>query len=83
MFAAEFSNGSLWWLFPLVMIAFCFFMMKGRKSSVTCGFGSPKKDTPGIQASDSARDILDKQFAVREIDKNEYEQKKQWLNSAN
>ena len=83
MYAAEFSDGTLWWLIPLVMIAFCFFMMRGRKSSVTCGFSPPKKDTPGIQSSDSARDILDKRFAVGEIDKDEYEEKKLLLNSEN
>jgi len=81
MFAAEFSDGSLWWLFPLVMIALCFFMMRGRKGSAMCGFGSRKEDTHGIKTSDSAKDILDKRFALGEIDKQEYEEKKQLMNS--
>ena len=81
MYAAEFSYGSLWWLFPLLMIAFCFFIMRGRKNTVMCGFGSHKEDKPGIQASDSAKDILDKRFALGEINRDEYEDKKQLLNS--
>ena len=83
MFAAEISNGSLWWLFPLAMIALCFFMMRGRKGSVMCGFGSRKEDTHDIEASDSAKDILDKRFALGEIDRQEYEEKKQLMNSGN
>jgi len=81
MFAAEISDGSLWWLFPLAMIALCFFMMRRRKGSVMCGFGSREEDTHGIKASNSAKDILDKRFALGEIDKDEYEGKKQLLNS--
>ncbi|MBW2408863.1 MAG: hypothetical protein JRF72_03620 [Deltaproteobacteria bacterium] len=83
MYAAEFSYGFLWWLFPLLMIAFCFFMMRGRKRSFMCGFGSRGEAKPGIQASDSAKDILDKRFALGEINRDEYEEKKQLLNSEN
>jgi uncharacterized membrane protein len=81
MIAAEITDGSLWWLFPLAMIALCFFMMRGRKGSVMCGFGSRKEDTRGIKASDSAKDILDKRFALGEIDRQEYEEKKQLIDS--
>ena len=81
MIAAEITDSSLWWLFPLAMIALCFFMMRGRKGSVMCGFGSRKEDPSGIKPSDSAKDILDKRFALGEIDRNEYEEKKQLLNS--
>ena len=80
MFAAEISDGSLWWLFPLAMIALCFFMMRRRKGSVMCGFGSREEDTHGIKASNSAKDILDKRFALGEIDKDEYVEKKGILN---
>ena len=44
MYAAEVSNFSLWWLFPLVMIVLCFLMMRGRKGSMMCGFGSGDGD---------------------------------------
>jgi uncharacterized membrane protein len=43
MYATEVSNFSLWWIFPLVMIVLCFLMMRGRKGSMMCGFGSRDK----------------------------------------
>ena len=79
MFAAENVDDSLWWLFPLAMIALCFFMMKGRKGSVMCGFGSRKEESPEIRFSESAKDILDKRFALGEIDREEYEEKKRLM----
>ena len=81
MSGSEFGDFSFWWLFPLVMMALCFFMMRGRKGSVMCGFGSREQDTRGIKASDSAKDILDKRFALGEIDRQEYEEKKQLIDS--
>jgi uncharacterized membrane protein len=83
MFGSEIFNFSLWWLFPLAMIALCFLMMRGRKGSMMCGFGSSDKDSHRINASDSARDILDKRFARGEIDKEEYQEKKRILNQRN
>ena len=79
MFWSEFSDGSLWWLFPLVMMALCFFMMRGRKGSMMCGFGSHDEDDHRKNASDSAMDILDKRYAIGEIDKEEYAEKKRIL----
>jgi hypothetical protein len=55
MYAAEVSNFSLWWLFPLVMIALCFLMMRGQKGSMMCGFGSRDEDSHGINVSDSVK----------------------------
>jgi uncharacterized membrane protein len=83
MYAAEVSNFSLWWLFPLVMIALCFLMMRGQKGSMMCGFGSRDEDSHGINVSDSAKDILDKRYARGEIDKEEYEEKNRTLNQHN
>jgi len=28
-----------WWLFPLLMMALCFLVMRGRGCSMMCGFG--------------------------------------------
>ena len=83
MYAAEVANFSLWWLFPLVMIAFCFLMMRGRKGSMMCGFGSSDEDSHRINVSDSARDILDRRYARGEIDKEEYQEKKRILSQHN
>jgi uncharacterized membrane protein len=79
MYAAEVSNFSLWWLFPLVMIVLCFLMMRGRKGSMMCGFGPRDEGRHGINDSVSAKDILDKRYARGEIDKEEYEEKNRIL----
>jgi len=83
MLGSEFFDFSLWWIFPLVMIALCFFMMRGRKGSIMCGFGSRNAESDRISASDSARDILDKRYALGEISKEEYEEKKSGLRRHN
>jgi uncharacterized membrane protein len=83
MFAAEVSDSSMWWLFPLVMIVLCFLMVRGWKGSMMCGFGSGDENGHRKNISDSAKDILDKRYAGGEIDKEEYEEKNRILNQHN
>ncbi len=79
MYGSEFFSSSLWWICPILMIVVCFFMMRGRKGSMMCGFGFQDKDNSHISASDSALDILEKRFASGEIDKEKYEEIKSTL----
>ena len=76
-----------WWLFPLLMIVFCIvmmFMMRRRMPRMmagmmdTQGFGAKPENRP-LAPTDSARDILDKRYALGEISKEEYEKKKEDL----
>jgi len=75
MFGSEFGSFAYWWIFPLIMIGLCFFMMRGRMGSM-CGFGSHGTRGRSLDSSESARDILDKRYALGEINKEEYEEKK-------
>ncbi len=79
MYSAEFFSASLWWICPILMIAFCFFMMMGRRGSMMCGFGSHHKENQQTSSSDSAIDILDKRYASGEINNEEYEKKKRTI----
>ena len=76
MFGAGFCNFSFWWLIPVVMMVMCFFMMRGRKGSMMCGFGNHDEGNKQVNISDSAMDILDKRYAAGQIDEKEYEKKK-------
>jgi uncharacterized membrane protein len=79
MYGAEFIDFSLWWVFPLVMIVLCFFLMRGRRGSMMCGFGSHGADSDRAQPLDSAKDILDRRYTQGEIDQKEYEEKRKVL----
>jgi putative membrane protein len=81
MFSPEFCNFPYWWIFPLVMIALCFFMMRRRGSSI-CGFGARIEKRPRISSSDTATEILDKKYALGEISREEYEEKKRAITPA-
>jgi putative membrane protein len=83
MYGSEICGFSFWWVFPILMITLCFFMMRGRRGSMMCGFRSHNTDSQQISTSDSAIDILDKRYALGEINKEEYEEKKRTLNQGN
>lgn len=71
-------NWELWWLFPLIMITICIFMMRGGFRM--CGHDSHDS---GGHSSESAQEILDRRYAGGEIGKKEYEEKKRDLNRNN
>jgi putative membrane protein len=68
-----------WWIIPvamIIMMALCFFIMRGRMSCITCGpFTRTSRDSSWDGRSESAREILDKRYARGEIGKEEYEEK--------
>ena len=76
------TNFSFWWIIPILMMILCFFMMKGRRGSMMCGFGSRGIDNQETRAQDSAIDILKKRYASGDIDKEEYEQRRKTLTGA-
>ena len=76
---SEFYKFPYWRLFPLVMIILCFLVMRGRWGSMMCGFGPRRTDNHKIGDLDSAIEILDKRYALGEINKEEYEEKRSVL----
>jgi putative membrane protein len=68
-----------WWIFPFLMIALCFLMMRRRVDSTMCGFGPFGLGSQHINSSESGMDILNKRYALGEINKEEYEEKKRAL----
>jgi putative membrane protein len=73
------SGFGWWWIFPLLMIALCFLMMRRRGGSTMCGFGPFGLDSRHINSSEFGMDILNKRYALGEINKEEYEEKKRAL----
>lgn len=64
-----------WWIIPLIMMVFCFFMMRGARGSSMCGFRF--RDTErNDDKPETALEILKKRYAGGEIDKEEYEEKR-------
>lgn len=58
----------------------CFFVMRGRMGPMMWCLGRSSEDIPRTNAADAASDILDKRYALGEINKEEYEEKKEALN---
>ena len=67
---------SYWWIFPIIMMVFCCFGMRWMRGSGMCGFRSWGTNTRDIHSTDSAIDILDKRYALGEISREEYEERK-------
>lgn len=78
MIGTESFDFPLWWLFPLIMIVLCFLMMRGK--GFLCCHSPDERDD---QNSETAREILDKQYAKGEIDRKEYEAKQRDLKRSN
>ena len=58
-----------WWIIPVAMMVLCFVMMRRHREGMTGCFRSRP-------VAESAREILDKRYALGEISKEEYELKK-------
>ena len=79
MYGSELCVFSFWWIIPIVMMILCFFMMRGRKWTIMGGFGPCIRDLQQVKGSKSVMDILDRRYALGDIDKAEYEDKKRML----
>ena len=79
MYGSDFTCYSFWWIIPIFMMILCFFMMRRRWGSTMCGLGSRYFDNTQPKDSDSAVEILDKRYALGEIEKEEYVEKKRTL----
>ncbi|NIS62502.1 MAG: SHOCT domain-containing protein [Proteobacteria bacterium] len=74
--------GNWWWIFPIVMMILCFVMMRGRMCCMMGGHDSQGPNDPdGNVRSDPPREILDRRYALGEINKEEYEEKKRDISS--
>jgi putative membrane protein len=70
---------SYWWVFLLILMFLCCIRLRGRRGSGMCGFRSWRTDTRDIHPTDSAIDILDKRYALGEISREEYEERKRTI----
>jgi uncharacterized membrane protein len=86
MFPCTAFSYGFWWIFPLIMIimvALCFFMMRGRMGSMMCRPGFRSTGGHGEDASGSSLDTLDRRYARGEINKDEYDEKKRAITRRN
>ena len=69
------SGLHFWWIFPLVMMVFCFWFMRGCGRRMWWPGGSFRS------WRESPMDILNRRYASGEIDQQEYDEKKRVLES--
>ncbi len=77
MYGWEYGFAGFWWLIPLfifIMILACIFMMRG--CSCMSGWRYPGGRSRRF-SSDSAEEILNKRYALGEIDRKQYEEIKE------
>jgi uncharacterized membrane protein len=65
-----------WWIFPLGMMLLCFMTMRGKGM---CGMHSWK----GTDFSETAKEVLDRRYALGEIDRAEFEEKMRDIGRSN
>ena len=70
---------AFWWVIPLLLMFLCCLGMPWRKRSGICGFRWSNSDSRNVSPADSAIDILDKRYALGEIGREEYEERKRFL----
>ena len=61
-----------WWIIPIAMMILCFFMMRRHGGCMT-GWSRSHPN------AGSAREMLDKRYALGEISQEEYEEKKRHI----
>ncbi len=71
-YGAVWNGFHWWWIIPIAMMVLCFIMMRRHWG---CMRGWSRSHHP----ADSAREILDKRYALGEISKEEYEEKKRHI----
>ena len=64
------------WIFPVIFLLVFIFFMRGM-----FGAGRYQRGESNPPRQESAREILDRRFALGEINKDEYEEMKQALNA--
>jgi len=79
MYGSELTCVSFWWIIPLVMMIMCFLVMRKRRGSMMCGFGSRDIGNYRSNRPNGAREILDKRYASGEISRDEYEEIKKTI----
>ncbi len=79
MFYSDLSCFSFWWVIPIFLMIMCFFMMRSRRGSMICGFGSRNIGDDQTMDSNTAMEILNKRYALGQINKDEYQEIKRSL----
>ena len=82
MIGPEISCFSFWWIIPVFFMILCFFIMRSRRGTMMCGFGSRRIYDDQSENSYTAMEILDKRYASGQIDLDSYQEIKRTLNDS-